>query len=55
MVTMQCAGYEAAYLKKGSNLGPTPPSYPVVPMRLQLEEGWGANGKRMKAVFNLET
>ena len=38
-----------------SNLGPTSPSYPVVRMRLQLEEGWGAGGKRMKAVFNLES
>ena len=38
-----------------SNLGPTSPSYPVVRMRLQLEEGWGAGGQRMKAVFNRES
>ena len=37
-----------------SNLGPTSP-HPMVRMRSQLEDGWGAGGKRMKAVFNLES
>ena len=31
------------------------PSYLVVSMRLQLDEGWGAGGKRTKAVFTLES
>ena len=38
-----------------SNLGPMSPSYLVVRMRLQLDEGWGAGGKRTKAVFTLES